>query len=96
MVDQPVGLRPPRRPGFGTDVGEAALGIEDQRLVRARLILTPGEQAAATDNGFHRVPLRERRAAFYSIFVAEAPASFHSTTQANEHTVTVPRRHTRE
>ena len=53
MVDQPVGLRPARRRGFGTGIVEPALAVEDQHAALLRLVLVSGEQAAATDKGFH-------------------------------------------
>jgi len=53
MVDQPVGLRPARRRGFGADIVEPARAVEDQHAALLRLVLSPGEQAAATDVVFH-------------------------------------------
>src|SRR2546421_12874869 len=58
MVEQPVVLRPPRRLRLGTDIDELAGAVEDQHLALARLVFMAGEQAAATDKGFHGVLLR--------------------------------------
>src|SRR5438105_2023131 len=49
MIDQPVALRPARRPGFGAGVEEPALAVEHQRPASLRLVFLPGEQRTAAD-----------------------------------------------
>src|SRR5205085_10922219 len=53
MVDQPVGFRTAWRTGLGADIGQPALAVEDQHAAGLRLVLTPGEQAAAAHKSVH-------------------------------------------
>jgi hypothetical protein len=57
VVDHPVALAAPGRPGRLADIGQLARVVIDERAVFERLVVLPGEQLTALDKSLHRTGL---------------------------------------